>query len=95
MDSFLLSDLMEGRITGSQLGKHMEAILLETQDTAMLKGMLAAELKLALLHKYGLEIHVNRIHLILKNMTNIKRIPFNTENDRFLYIYRVIPRFPD
>ena len=85
---------MKGKITRKELSRHIELVLLEYQDNALLKGMLAAELKLALFQDFGLEVHVNHIHQTLKSMKRIKRKPLDTGDDRFLYIYSVTPKFP-
>ena len=76
--------------TTFQLKEAIEEIIVEQQDNAMLGGLLVAEIKLALLQKYGIEVHSNRIHSSLFHMMGVKRKPFNY-GGTFLYIYNITP----
>ena len=67
------------KISNWLLVKIIEQIILEQQDTAFMKGLLAAEIKLALSQKHKIEVHSNRIARLLKyNIAGVKTMELPT-----------------
>jgi len=78
------------KISNSELTKLIEDIILEQQDKAIIKGLLAAEIKLALSQKYDVEVHSNRISRLIKNdISGVKTTPLQTTGIP-INIYRIM-----
>ena len=81
------------KVSNSKLINLIEEIILEQQDEAILEGLLAAEIRLALFQKYEIEVHSNRIARLMKyNITGVKKIKMPTyiaSNGVPINIYRI------
>jgi len=75
--------------TNSSLTKLIKNLIIEQQDKSILKGLLVAEIKLGLWQKYGIEIHSNKIHLLIKhNISGVKTTTMPTTGMP-INIYRI------
>jgi len=55
------------KISNCELVKLIEQIIIEQQDTARMKGLLAAEIKLALEQRYDIKVNTQRISRLIKD----------------------------
>ena len=77
------------KIKNAELTKLIEKIIIEQQNEAMLKGLLAAEIKLALKQKYDIDVNTNKIsHLIKGNILGVTTKQLHTTGIP-INIYRI------
>jgi len=77
------------KIKNAELTKLIEKIIIEQQNEAMLKGLLAAEIKLALKQKYDIDVNTNKIsHLIKGNILEVTTKQLHTTGIP-INIYRI------
>ena len=78
------------KINNSELTKLIEKIILEQQDTAYMKGLLAAEIKLALSQKYDINVNTQRISRLIKDAIAGVKIEKLQTSSLPLNIYRIM-----
>ena len=78
------------KISNSELTKLIEKIIIDQQDSAYMKGLLAAEIKLALSQKYDINVNTQRISRLIKDaIAGVKIVKLQTSSLP-LNIYRIM-----